>query len=88
MRIREILTELDFMGRRCTKDCSGHQAGYEWAKKNPNRTPQSASKSFNTGASIKPPKPKAPNPKAAVSAVKAYAGQAIPKVPTAPAGPV
>lgn len=23
----------EFMGYTCTKDCSGHKAGYEWAKK-------------------------------------------------------
>jgi hypothetical protein len=29
----EQLDELDFMGMSpCTKDCSGHQAGYAWSK--------------------------------------------------------
>jgi hypothetical protein len=24
----------DFMGYECTDDCSGHEAGYEWAEEN------------------------------------------------------
>jgi len=24
--------DLTFMGKDCTKDCSGHEAGYEWAQ--------------------------------------------------------
>jgi hypothetical protein len=30
MKISEILSELTFKGRPCTKDCSGHRAGYSW----------------------------------------------------------
>ena len=29
---KKITEELSFRGYRCTKDCSGHMAGYEWAK--------------------------------------------------------
>lgn len=37
MKIEEIaLDEAPFMfkGYRCTKDCSGHMAGYTWAERN------------------------------------------------------
>jgi hypothetical protein len=40
-----------FKGSRCTKDCSGHKAGYEWYKIN-QRVPNSHSQSFNNGARI------------------------------------
>lgn len=50
---RENLKELDFMGRsRCTKDCSGHQAGYNWSRAKGRKTAQSWSTSFNRGAQI------------------------------------
>jgi len=26
-------SELTFKGYKCTQDCSGHKAGYKWAKK-------------------------------------------------------
>lgn len=29
---RRKQTRLEFKGYRCTKDCSGHKAGYLWAK--------------------------------------------------------
>ena len=32
MNIKELLTELTFYGRTCTKDCSGHNAGHAWAQ--------------------------------------------------------
>jgi hypothetical protein len=33
MKINDILAEdLSYKGYRCTQDCSGHMAGYEWAK--------------------------------------------------------
>ena len=41
MRINEILCEFNFYGRKCTKDCSGHKAGWYWAKKK--AVPNSAS---------------------------------------------
>lgn len=39
MRAYEFITEIgvgrgrSFKGSPCTKDCSGHSAGYSWAKK-------------------------------------------------------
>jgi hypothetical protein len=53
MKINELLTELTFMGHTCTKDCSGHAAGYNYALqkglKAPTKTP---SKSFDFGTGI------------------------------------
>lgn len=49
----EILKELTFHGRPCTKDCSGHKAGYNWEKtkiKNVRQT--TPSNSFNNGTEI------------------------------------
>jgi len=48
----EQLDELAFMGSQCTKDCSGHQAGYAWAKRNGARPANTASPSFNNGVAI------------------------------------
>lgn len=45
------LEELSFLGSPCTKDCSGHRAGYEWYKRN-GRRPASWSTSFNNGAAL------------------------------------
>ena len=45
------LDELDFLGSPCTKDCSGHRAGYEWYKRK-GRDPYSNSPSFNNGATL------------------------------------
>lgn len=47
----EQLDELSFMGSQCTKDCSGHRAGYEWYKRK-GYEPASWSNSFNNGAAI------------------------------------
>jgi len=47
----EQLDELSFLGSQCTKDCSGHRAGYEWFKRN-SRRPASWSPSFNKGADL------------------------------------
>lgn len=52
MLIREILSELTFMGSPCTKDCSGHKAGYEWGIRHKGRTAKSWSNSFNNGTDI------------------------------------
>jgi hypothetical protein len=53
MRLNELLTELTFQGRPCTKDCSGHLAGYQWAmKKAALGAAQSHSASFNSGAEV------------------------------------
>lgn len=58
-------TGLTFMGSPCTKDCSGHKAGYEWSEKRGGQTANSHSQSFNNGAAISANqhKPKTP-PKA------------------------
>jgi len=46
------LDELTFLGSQCTKDCSGHRAGYDWyARKQ--RNPNSHSPSFNKGAALR-----------------------------------
>jgi hypothetical protein len=46
------LTELDFMGSECTKDCSGHRAGYAWSVRKGRVPAQSWSPSFNKGAAL------------------------------------
>lgn len=51
MRAREFIKELAFLGSQCTKDCSGHRAGYQWYKKK-RIDPQSLSPSFNKGAAL------------------------------------
>jgi hypothetical protein len=49
----EKLDELTFMGMsQCTKDCSGHQAGYNWSKQRGGVSAASWSPSFNKGAEI------------------------------------
>ena len=53
MKVTEILTELQFMGSTCTKDCSGHRAGYEWSQRKGGRVAQSPfSPSFNKGSQL------------------------------------
>ena len=47
----EQLDELTFLGSECTKDCSGHRAGYSWFKTK-QRDPNSHSPSFNKGAAL------------------------------------
>jgi hypothetical protein len=46
------LDELTFLGSPCTKDCSGHRAGYAWSKARGNRNAVSHSNSFNNGARL------------------------------------
>jgi hypothetical protein len=46
------LDELSFLGSPCTKDCSGHRAGYAWSKAHGNRNALSYSNSFNNGARL------------------------------------
>jgi len=47
------LDELSFLGSECTKDCSGHRAGYEWSKRKGLRQANSPySPSFNKGAAL------------------------------------
>lgn len=63
MRAREFtlkevgVTRRTFKGSPCTKDCSGHTAGYRWADKynvaDPNRCNSRSPKSFVKGCKIK-----------------------------------
>lgn len=46
------LNELTFKGSPCTKDCSGHRAGYDWSMRKGGVDAASWSPSFNTGASL------------------------------------
>jgi hypothetical protein len=48
----EQLDELTFMGSECTKDCSGHRAGYAWSVRKGRVPAQSWSSSFNKGAAL------------------------------------
>ena len=53
MRISELLNELTFQGSPCTKDCSGHAAGYNWQKQRSGTAPcMSNNQSFNNGCEI------------------------------------
>jgi len=47
------LNELEFLGSPCTKDCSGHRAGYNWSQSKGGRVAQSPfSPSFNKGSQL------------------------------------
>ena len=47
------LNELDFLGSPCTKDCSGHRAGYNWSQSKGGRVANSPfSPSFNKGSQL------------------------------------
>jgi hypothetical protein len=48
----EQLDELNFLGSECTKDCSGHRAGYAWSKRKGLQQANSWSPSFNKGAGL------------------------------------
>lgn len=51
--LKDKLNELSFLGSPCTKDCSGHRAGYEWSKARAGaKVPNSWSPSFNNGAAL------------------------------------
>lgn len=51
--LKDTLNELSFLGSECTKDCSGHRAGYEWSKRKGLRQGNSPwSPSFNKGAAL------------------------------------
>ena len=50
MRSKEFIDEAKFMNSPCTKDCSGHKAGYEWSKRNNSASASTKSTSFNQGA--------------------------------------
>ena len=47
------LDDLSFLGSTCTRDCSGHRAGYAWSKARAGaKVPMSRSPSFNNGAAL------------------------------------
>jgi len=72
----EQLNELQFMGSQCTKDCSGHRAGYAWSKAKGGQTANSPfSPSFNKGSAI------------ATQELMKTKRPATPKPPPAPAAP-
>lgn len=51
--LKDKLNELEFLGSPCTKDCSGHRAGYAWSQSKggvPGNSPFSPS--FNNGANL------------------------------------
>jgi pyrimidine deaminase RibD-like protein len=51
--LKDKLDELSFLGSPCTKDCSGHRAGYAWSQSKggvPGNSPFSPS--FNNGANL------------------------------------
>jgi pyrimidine deaminase RibD-like protein len=51
--LKDQLDELSFLGSQCTKDCSGHRAGYEWSKRKGLKQGTSPwSPSFNKGAAL------------------------------------
>lgn len=51
--LKKDLTELNFLGSPCTKDCSGHRAGYAWSQSKGGQVAQSPwSPSFNKGSQL------------------------------------
>jgi pyrimidine deaminase RibD-like protein len=51
--VDEKLNELSFLGSPCTKDCSGHRAGYAWSRQRGGQQGNSPfSPSFNNGAQL------------------------------------
>ena len=51
--LKDELNELNFLGSPCTKDCSGHRAGYAWSRARAGaKIPMSRSPSFNKGAAL------------------------------------
>ena len=51
--LKRQLEELSFLGSPCTKDCSGHRAGYYWSQARAGtKIPNSWSQSFNNGAEL------------------------------------
>jgi hypothetical protein len=52
MLVSELLNELTFQGSTCTKDCSGHSAGYKWAMDKKPPTCSANNRSFNNGCNI------------------------------------
>ena len=85
MKLIELLTELTFMGSPCTKDCSGHRAGYAWSKARGGKRANSWSPSFNNGAALamRPNKKVQKAIKKKVDASKARMGVTKPIAPNA-----
>jgi hypothetical protein len=52
MRAYEFITELTFHGSKCTDQCQGHRAGWQWARAKQATSSASHSQSFNNGANI------------------------------------
>jgi pyrimidine deaminase RibD-like protein len=51
--LKDELNELSFLGSPCTKDCSGHRAGYAWSQSKGGRVANSPfSPSFNNGSQL------------------------------------
>ena len=51
--LKDELNELSFLGSPCTKDCSGHRAGYAWSERKGGRVANSPwSPSFNKGSQL------------------------------------
>jgi pyrimidine deaminase RibD-like protein len=51
--LKDKLDELEFLGSTCTKDCSGHRAGYAWSQSKGGRVANSPfSPSFNNGSQL------------------------------------
>ena len=51
--LKDELNELNFLGSPCTKDCSGHRAGYAWSQAKGGRVANSPfSPCFNTGSQL------------------------------------
>lgn len=71
------LNELTFMGSQCTKDCSGHRAGYSWSQARGGQNANSPfSPSFNKGSVLatqeitKQQQAKKPAPKKTVNPIR------------------
>jgi len=55
MMLAKPVAAAEFHGARCTKDCSGHRAGYEWAQEKNVREESACggtSESFREGCRI------------------------------------
>lgn len=52
VRANEFITELQYRGSVCTKDCSGHKAGDEWSQAHDDTRAYTPSRSFNNGTLI------------------------------------
>ena len=54
VKINDIIQEAlpKFHGSQCTKDCSGHKAGYQWSNAKPHKDCDSHSPSFTKGCEI------------------------------------